>query len=59
MSVGTYGSGNWKGDMRGGKSYKVERMTENRRLESRKENTKSEVTREINQKSMYKNATIK
>lgn len=52
MSVGTYGSGNWKGDMRGGESYKVERMTENRRLESRKENTKSEVTREINQKSM-------
>lgn len=43
-----------------GKSYKkVERMTENRRLEKRKGNTKSEVTREINQKSMYKNAIIK
>lgn len=49
MSVGAYGSGNWKGDMRGGKSYKeVQRMRENRRLESRKRNTKSEVTKEVN-----------
>lgn len=50
------GKGTWEG-----KNYKeVERMTENRRLERRKgNNTKSEVTREINQKSMYKNAMIK